>query len=392
MKILFLDTLYRPILEELNYYSSPKPEEKYDQLIETLSKENFASGSSLSQKLSKLGHDCHIVYVNAKKSQEAWRREKGPQRITGSFFWKNWQIISMIPICGMFIHNKSPLTRIVLEQAKAIKPDFIYCLNINFLTKGLISKLKATGAIIVGQHASPLPLKSIFTSYDHIFSAHPGQVSKFREEGVSSSHIALAFDEGHNEDQSTEGWPERTRDASFVGTFGRHQKKTAQLMKAISENGVNLDIFTLTSKRKMKRLGLEKHYRGKAWGNQMYKILAESKIVINRHGEVADGLSVNFRMFEATGMGALLVTENSTNIRDLFEPGLEVVTYNGVDDAASKIKEILDNFSQYDPIAKAGQKRTLASHTFSNRAEQIESKLGELLIMRQSSYHETIKP
>jgi spore maturation protein CgeB len=42
----------------------------------------------------------------------------------------------------------------------------------------------------------------------------------------------------------------------------------------------------------------------------MFKILARSKIVINRHGTIAGNYAVNMRMYEATGSGAMLVTEN----------------------------------------------------------------------------------
>ena len=378
MKILFLDTLYTPILEGLSFFTPPKNKESFKGLIDQLNQQKFASGSALAQQLSKRGHSCDVVYVNARKSQEAWINENGHKVNRLIYPWKNWQRISMVPVLGQLIHNNSVLIRTVIEQVKSMKPDVVYCLNINFLNSKTISKLKAEGATVVGQHASPLPKQALYTSYDHIFSAHPGQVVEFRNSGVSSSYLPLAFDREHEKKLSSSGWPERHRGVSFIGTFGRHQKKTAQLMKAISETKVKLDIFTLTKKGILKKHGLLGSYRGKAWGEEMYKILAESKIVINRHGEIADGYSVNFRMFEATGMGALLVTESSENIRDLFEPGKEVVTYDSFEDAASKIKEILRDFSRYKQIAKAGQTRTLENHTFSNRAEKIEEKLREL--------------
>ena len=50
----------------------------------------------------------------------------------------------------------------------------------------------------------------------------------------------------------------------------------------------------------------------------MYKVYGRSKIVINRHGEVAQGFANNMRMFEATGMGALLMTGQSPNLSDFF--------------------------------------------------------------------------
>src|SRR5437764_8907748 len=73
-------------------------------------------------------------------------------------------------------------------------------------------------------------------------------------------------------------------------------------------------------------------YRGEAWGLDMYSVLAQSRITLNRHGEVAGGYAANMRMFEATGAGALLVTDSGKNLSELFEPGREVVTYVTEDD------------------------------------------------------------
>jgi spore maturation protein CgeB len=111
----------------------------------------------------------------------------------------------------------------------------------------------------------------------------------------------------------------------------------------------------------------------------MYKILAESKIVINRHGAVADGFSVNFRMFEATGMGALLATEQGKNTPDLFEPGKEILTYTSTDDAVQVIKKALTEFESYQSIALAGQHRTLTEHTYEKRSREIDGALRQLL-------------
>jgi spore maturation protein CgeB len=125
----------------------------------------------------------------------------------------------------------------------------------------------------------------------------------------------------------------------------------------------------------MKKMGLEKNFKGPAWGPKMHRIIGESKIVVNRHGKVADGYAVNYRLFEATGMGALLITENGKNISDLFEPEIEVVTYSSVQDAVSKIKSALNNPFRSAEIANKGQVRTLSSHTFANRAQQVVETL-----------------
>ena len=77
-----------------------------------------------------------------------------------------------------------------------------------------------------------------------------------------------------------------------------------------------------------------------------------------------DPYANNMRLFEATGMGALLITDLKDNIADLFEPGKEVVCYKSVDECI----ELIDYYSRHEAeraaIAAAGQRRTLQSHSY----------------------------
>lgn len=379
MKVLFLDNLYLAVLNKLHHLEEPKHEENYRDLNKNLNSQKFAAASMLSQELTKIGHQSSVIFSNSQKAQLAWLREQEERAISSSSFaWKRWQLISRVPIIGIFAYNRTTLVQIFMKQIEMEKPDVLYCVNINILNSELIKKIKKMGILVVGQIASPLPPKKFFMNYDHIFSAHPGQVATFKSVGVSSSWLPLAFDRTHFDSISKSGWPERTREVSFVGTFGRHQKNTAPLMKAIAKEIPGLEIFTFAKPSRMKRMGLEKNHKGPAWGPEMHKIIAESKIVINRHGKVADGFAVNYRLFEGTGMGALVVTEEAKNMSDLFEPNQEIITYSSIDDAVQKIKAALENPDASASIAKRGQARTLETHTFANRAKQVAETLSQL--------------
>jgi spore maturation protein CgeB len=378
LKILFIDTLYPGLLDRMGFFEPPKPSERYDSLVAELESQNFGSGAMYRPGLERLGHTVDLKFANAQKLQFAWNGTSRGNWLS-SASWRNWQLISRIPIIGQLIHFQSQKSQILLKQIRESRPDVVFCLNINFLNNRLVKKIKSLGAVVVGQIASPLPPLSFYNSYDHIFSAHPGQVEHFRKAGVSSSWLPLAFDNTQRKAFDQTGWPERTRDVTFVGTFGRHQRNTGPLLKAISKEIPNLQIFTLSKLKQLKRFGLVSSFRGRAWGPEMYKILAESKIVINRHGPVAEGYSVNFRMFEATGMGALLVTEQGKNTSDLFEPGKEVLTYTSVSDAVQVLKTALAGFDEYKLVAAAGQRRTQTDHTYEQRAVEIDQVLRNLV-------------
>ena len=67
------------------------------------------------------------------------------------------------------------------------------------------------------------------------------------------------------------------------------------------------------------------------------------------------------RLYEATGVGALLLTEAAPNLSDMFEPGVEIVTYTGADDLIEKARHYLEHEDERAAIARAGQARTCAS-------------------------------
>jgi spore maturation protein CgeB len=107
----------------------------------------------------------------------------------------------------------------------------------------------------------------------------------------------------------------------------------------------------------------------------MYRILARTQISINRHGDIAEGYANNMRLFEATGVGALLLTEAAANLPDLFRPGREVITYSSVDELIDRARYFLENAEERIAIAGAGQTRTLAEHTYRRRIPELVSML-----------------
>ena len=110
---------------------------------------------------------------------------------------------------------------------------------------------------------------------------------------------------------------------------------------------------------------------GPVVGMDMYNLLHQSRITFNKHTDQAWGCVGNMRMFEATGAGTCLVTDNGYNMNDLFEPDKEVVTYSSIDEAVEKVTYLLDHPHEAEKIAKAGQARTLRDHTIMNRCKQI---------------------
>ena len=84
-------------------------------------------------------------------------------------------------------------------------------------------------------------------------------------------------------------------------------------------------------------------------------------------------------MFEATGVGACLLTDYKEENVDLFAPDEEIVVYRTYDELVEKARWLLDNPDKAREIAAAGQKRTLATHTYKQKAEILNGYLLSLL-------------
>jgi spore maturation protein CgeB len=82
---------------------------------------------------------------------------------------------------------------------------------------------------------------------------------------------------------------------------------------------------------------------------------------------VAGDYAANVRMFEVTAAGALLVTDHKKNIRQLFEPDSEILTYSSTGECIEKLKWAIDHPVEAGKIAAAGQKRTLNDHSVEKR-------------------------
>ena len=89
---------------------------------------------------------------------------------------------------------------------------------------------------------------------------------------------------------------------------------------------------------------------------------------LNRHIEAAEGYANNMRLFETTGVGALLVTEAAPNLADLFEPGdARSSPTRARTTSSTKIEHYLEHEDERAAIAAAGQARTLREHTYARR-------------------------
>lgn len=145
---------------------------------------------------------------------------------------------------------------------------------------------------------------------------------------------------------------DRVYDVGFVGNIAQAHRQTARQRR-----------LALLAKR----FTTNDFYRPYTPA-QVGEIYSRSRIVFNT--SIAG--DVTMRIFEGTAAGALLLTDPVQNgIDELFEPGKEVVVYQDDDDLVAKVAYYLAHPLERETIARAGQARTLAQHTYHHRAQQI---------------------
>lgn len=99
-------------------------------------------------------------------------------------------------------------------------------------------------------------------------------------------------------------------------------------------------------------------------------IFDRSEIVIN---QTVKG-DLNFRVFEAMGAGALLLTEKSPNgLFDIFKEGEHLVTYTkgDVQEAAERIRELLADKDRLRRIASRGRNEVMGKHRAEHRLAEV---------------------
>jgi spore maturation protein CgeB len=158
---------------------------------------------------------------------------------------------------------------------------------------------------------------------------------------------------------------------AFVGGINGdvHQPATAALERLAEE--LDVQFWGYLSGELPPASAIGARYHGEAWGMDMYRVLARTQIALNRHSSVAEGMANNMRLFEATGVGACLLTEDAPNLPELFAPGEEVAVYTGPDDVVRRARALLEDDGRRARIAAAGQRRVRGEHTYTRRMAQL---------------------
>jgi spore maturation protein CgeB len=365
MNLLVLDTIYQSILEEIESELHIENLKEFEKIREHILSYRFGTSGCYEFYFSENGHNCLELVANSVHLQSAWAKEHGV-RFLNSKAWDKSFYLSRKQAFHPFLNYMRHFHFLVVQQVKSYKPDVLIIKDIHEFPPTILRQFKENTGKLVGFCSSVVINPNNFGEYDLILSSVPANLDIATELGVESKRIFPAFDTRNLEFQSEY----RSISTSFVGSI---YSGTIPILKAALEVDPGLQIFAPNPEELQNEKALLNHYVGSAWGREMYKIYGRSKITLNRHGAIASNFAANMRLFEATGMGACLMTESRQNLAELFDPSSEAVAYDDLEDLQSKLKLLLESDSKRQQIADAGQRRCLQKHSYNVRIKEILS-------------------
>lgn len=362
----------------------------YDEHKKLLLDDTTEFVGSYIRNFRKLGIETDFVICNDNRLQKKWGIRKAIDTE------KKWDIL--------------------LDQIQSFRPDILWIENLSFVTSEFLiyaRKRVPDIKLIAANHCSPFNAKVLdsLNGVDFVITCTPGLKLSIEALGKKSYLVYHGFDTDMLQ-RTINRSDNPVSDFIFSGsliTGGDFHTKRIRLIERLLKENVPIGLYVNLEENYrikikqaifyfsgfVKKIGLEKVFNkisllqyGKTWvdsysetlikknnppvfGIDMLNLFLKSKIVLNFHIGVAGDYAGNMRMFEVTGVGSCLLTDNKKNMNELFDTEKEVVVYDNEEDCVAKVKWLLEHEDERRKIALAGQQKTLKYHTVENRCQSI---------------------
>jgi spore maturation protein CgeB len=376
MKVLML---WRYYPEMLAYFyqkhpgSSNLPFQEHRQVILD---EHFCWPADLSNYMNTRGIETEFVIENAEVLQKQWALENNFE----SFSRDCWQ------------------KEIVLEQIKRFRPDVLWTGSIfdyfgEFVRNALPYCKKAIAWV-----SCATPKNLDVNGFSVLVTSNPNMLKALQHLFDRVVVTKPGFD---SEILKKLGQVKKKHDLVFIGQVTKDHTLRADVLAYLIRNGIDIKVFgvlgttEITGKKNairkslghiMKRVEIRKGIKAlkngfikskyqrnieiirpvcksPVFGMDNYRKLSESRVGLNIHIDVSGENSGNIRMFETTGVGTCLLSDNKPANSKIFQVGKEILTFDSKEHLLDLIKNLDFNSQQVEDIAQAGQQRTLKDHS-----------------------------
>lgn len=153
------------------------------------------------------------------------------------------------------------------------------------------------------------------------------------------------------------------RDVAFVGQPHSNRKEIIDYLK---NRNVAVEVY------------------GWGWANypripfhQMVRLFSRSKVNLNlSNASVGGAQQIKGRNFEIPGCRTFLLTGPADNLEEYYEPGKEIVIFQGREELIEKIRYYLSHEEERRRIAEQSYRRTLSEHTWKHRLDAVFKTIG----------------
>ena len=374
MRVMVVDSYYDMFVAEFYARNPGLDSRSYAEQLTTLMGQCFGTADYYSTNLEALGHPACEVVLTCEQLQLQWAREHGVNASASLFRFPKSRRIPRL-----FRFREKQIEKILLAQVEEFAPDVIHFQDPVATGRELLASLRARGRIVTAQVASYVPDFAALSGFNLVMSSFPHFIERFTEVGIPSALLRLGF-EASLVPRLRRG---EQHDVVFIGGLSvRHPQRTAWLETIARE--IPVKWWGYGRENLSPDSPLHAAHQGHAWGLEMYDIFFNSRIVLNFNEPVqarnaSEDYANNMRLYEATGTGAMLVTDYKRNLDTLFADGTEVVSYRNADECVERVKHFLSDEPARMRIAAAGQARTLLDHTYRTRMEQFVAIVSPLL-------------
>lgn len=394
MKFLILNAYDPPFVADLYRRSPGLEKQPYLEQLQAHTSKAFFTGDFYSMNLKRLGHEAHDVVINSPTLQQQWVAENNivehalaPSHLASAPFsttvakrllpGRVRRVLRNMVRVGPSSRDKSSdeQYQILAAQVKSARPDVVINVAMSFTNNALMTEIKRHTRLLIGQTGWPVNKGDTYNCYDLILSSLPNFVDEFRQQGLRSELFRLGFESSV---LSRLKPPRKVTDTAFIGALTWAHRERLEMLEYLCQR-VPMTVWGYAETGIVPASVIGKYWKGLSWGLETYQILADSKIALNMHADFAKDFANNIRLYETTGVGAMLLTEAKKNLSDMFEPGKEVVTYRSREECAELIKYYLSHDEERESIALAGQRRTLENHTYYHRMQELLTIVQKLL-------------
>lgn len=317
-------------------------DKNYHEMLYTLL--SWGSTSLMGVEKEKLGSKYFVSISNSKFFQKKWAEENNLELKQNN----DWQV------------------DILKKQIEMFNPDIVYTVNPSWISKN-IDKLPDI-KLLAAWRAAPIGSREDFSCFDVGLSYAPIYMDLMKQHGIPHvEHMDFSFDPEIKKrlDQMNLG---KQNDICFVGRYGKMFKHRNKLLYEVYRQfkDSNTISYHLLTERRFGGLVPQLPWRmlnvvnKPVFLDELLKVFAKSKIIINCHSDIAGQYKGNMRVFEALGTGSFMLSDKGVYPKYL-EDGKDFISYEDTNDLLDKVEYYLENEDEREEIAKHGYE-TICKH------------------------------